>query len=176
MEAENHSRDNVFFSFSDSPTDCPQPVVIALALAILLPPLPLMIVTHVLGAPLYPPSLILNSGALCLHISVLSCLPLFYAHGVSAPAWRDVIAAWLPFDEAGVWGGAVGCFVGGWLGAIPMALDWDRDWQAWPVTILVGCYAGWAVGRLLLGLIFLRGRRIDMSVGPDRAIIDPKSE
>lgn len=55
--------------------------------------------------------------------------------------------------------------VGGWLGAIPIALDWDRDWQAWPVTVLVGCYGGWVAGKTLLGPVFLKGKRIDMSVG-----------
>ncbi len=48
-----------------------------------------------------------------------------------------------------------------------MALDWDRDWQAWPVTVLVGCYGGWAAGRTLLGPAFLKGKRIDMSVGSE---------
>ncbi len=98
-------------------------------------------------------------------------MPLFYSHGVSGPAWRDVIAAWLPFDEPGVWGGSVGCFVGGWLGAIPIALDWDRDWQAWPITVLVGCYGGWAAGKTLLGPILFTGRRIDMSVGAEHGPI-----
>jgi GPI biosynthesis protein family Pig-F len=144
-----------------------QPTVIALTLTMLLPPIPLTVLAHALGAPLYPAALILNTVALCLHISLLSCLPLFYTHGVSGPAWRDVVAAWLPFDEAGVWGGSVGCFVGGWLGAIPIALDWDREWQAWPITVLVGCYGGWAAGKTLLGPVFLQGRRIDMSVEPD---------
>lgn len=46
----------------------------------------------------------------------------------------------------------VGALIGAWLGAIPMALDWDRPWQAWPLAPLVasllgfvvGGYAGWA--------------------------------
>ena len=75
------------------------------------------------------------------------------------------MAAWLPFDEAGVWGGFVGCLVGGWLGAVPMALDWDRDWQAWPIPVVTGAYLGWAVGRVVTGdLKLVIGRRIDMSV------------
>jgi len=46
-----------------------------------------------------------------------------------------------------------------------MALDWDRDWQAWPVTVLTGAYLGWAVGRVLTADLKLGiGRRIDMSV------------
>lgn len=150
-----------------------QPTIIAAALTVLLPPIPLTVLAHVLGAPLHPAALILNTAVLSLHVSLLTCLPLFYTHGVSGPAWRDVVAAWLPFDEAGVWGGSIGCLVGGWLGAIPMALDWDRDWQAWPVTVLVGCYGGWAAGKTLLGPVFLKGRRIDMSIGIEHKARQP---
>lgn len=49
--------------------------------------------------------------------------------------------------------------VGAWLGAIPIPLDWDRDWQKWPVTIVVGAYLGWSVFRLL-GVYVLFGKRI----------------
>jgi hypothetical protein len=119
----------------------------------------------VLGAPLYPQSLIPYTLLLSAHVSLLAILPLFYTHGVSGFAWRDIMAAWLPFDEAGVWGEFVGCMVGGWIGAVPMALDWDRDWQAWPVTVLTGAYLGWAFGRMLTADLKLGiGKRIDMSV------------
>lgn len=39
-------------------------------------------------------------------------------------------------------GGLVGC----WLGVIPIPLDWDRDWQDWPITLLIGAYLGAFVG------------------------------
>ena len=58
--------------------------------------------------------------------------------------------------------------MGGWVGAVPMALDWDRDWQAWPVTVLLGVYGGWGMGRLLTvgregwGLGLGCGRRVDL--------------
>jgi hypothetical protein len=109
--------------------------------------------------------LIPHTLLLSVHVSLLAILPLFYTHGVSGFAWRDIMAAWLPFDEAGVWGEFVGCMVGGWIGAVPMALDWDRDWQAWPVTVLTGAYLGWAFGRVVTADLKLGiGRRIDMSV------------
>lgn len=41
----------------------------------------------------------------------------------------------------------MGAVVGAWLGAVPIPLDWDRAWQAWPVTIVTGGYIGWGVGR-----------------------------
>jgi len=119
-----------------------------------------------MGAPLYPTSSIPHTLALAAHVSLLGFLPIFYTHGVSSSAWRDVAAAWLPFDEAGVWAGTVGCMVGGWVGAIPIALDWDREWQKWPCTVLWGAVLGWAVGRVLTskGLLSLgTGVRINLS-------------
>ena len=139
------------------------PTFLTLLLTLSLPPLPLTTLALLMGAPLYPHTSIPATALLATHISLLAFTPLFYAHGISAPAWRDVWAAWLPFDPAGAWGGFVGCFVGGWVGAVPLALDWDREWQVWPVTVLVGCYAGWGVGRVVTGHLGLGwGGRIDL--------------
>ncbi|KAF8123685.1 GPI biosynthesis protein family Pig-F-domain-containing protein [Boletus edulis] len=44
---------------------------------------------------------------------------------------------------------AVGTFFGGWLGAIPIALDWDCPWQAWPLTPLFGSLGGYIIGAIL---------------------------
>lgn len=141
------------------------PTIFSLFLAITIPPVPLMVLALILGAPLYPTSLLPHTLALALHVSLLSTLPIFYTHGVSAGAWSDVSAAWLPFDQAGVWGGTVGALVGGWFGAIPIALDWDREWQKWPCTVLWGVTIGWALGRVITSHIGLGvGRRIDLSV------------
>ena len=41
----------------------------------------------------------------------------------------------------------MGTMIGGWAGAVPIPLDWDRDWQAWPITVVVGAYGGWSIGR-----------------------------
>ncbi|KAG1884791.1 GPI biosynthesis protein family Pig-F-domain-containing protein [Suillus subluteus] len=43
---------------------------------------------------------------------------------------------------------AVASLLGAWLGALPIALDWDRPWQAWPLTPLFGGIAGYIVGSL----------------------------
>lgn len=50
-------------------------------------------------------------------------------------------------------GGLLGC----WLGVFPIPLDWDRDWQDWPITLLVGAYAGAFLGGLLS---YLYGRYV----------------
>lgn len=51
--------------------------------------------------------------------------------------------------------------VGALVGAIPLALDWEEDWQRWPVTCVVGSYAGWVGGQgaavLMIGLARLAG-------------------
>ena len=144
-----------------------QPTLLTLILTLLLPPIPLTTLSLLMGAPLYPTSLIPHTLLLSTHLSLLVFTPLFYTHGITPDAWHDVLSAWLPFDRAGVWGGFVGGFVGGWVGAVPMALDWDRDWQAWPVTVLIGIYGGWGIGRYLTvgkegwGFGLGSGRRVD---------------
>ncbi|MCJ1374409.1 Glycosylphosphatidylinositol (GPI) anchor assembly protein [Loxospora ochrophaea] len=94
---------------------------------------------------------------LAAHMALLAVYPLFYAYGVDGATWREIAAGQLAFDE--VWGGTVGTVVGAWLGAVPVPLDWDREWQKWPVTIVTGAYAGYVVGRVA-GELLLRGKRI----------------
>jgi phosphatidylinositol glycan class F len=69
-----------------------------------------------------------------------------------------VLSAQSPFDE--VYGAAAGAGVGAWLGAVPIPLDWDREWQKWPVTIVAGMYMGWAAGKVLGGWV-VKGKRIE---------------
>ncbi|KAG8801787.1 hypothetical protein FRC17_006555 [Serendipita sp. 399] len=35
---------------------------------------------------------------------------------------------------------------GAWCGAYPLALDWDRPWQAWPLTPAAGAIIGYIIG------------------------------
>ncbi|KAL1303834.1 hypothetical protein AAFC00_000291 [Neodothiora populina] len=122
-----------------------------------------------LGAPVIAAALILFGApitthqlytVLCgLHISLLAVLPLFYVHGVDQPKWMQIAALNAPVDE--VFGASSGTLVGAWIGAIPIPLDWDREWQKWPITIITGAYIGYAIGKMLGGYVF-RGSRIKM--------------
>ncbi|KAK6332477.1 hypothetical protein TWF730_004145 [Orbilia blumenaviensis] len=117
---------------------------LSLFLALLVGTPAIFVVIVLLGAPITAD---LSHTVLCAaHLSVLAGLPLVYSYHVQGSKWRDIVSLNLPMDE--VYGGALGACLGAWLGAIPIPLDWDRDWQRWPVTIVVGIYAGYAVGRL----------------------------
>ncbi|KAH9963658.1 GPI biosynthesis protein family Pig-F-domain-containing protein [Russula compacta] len=62
-----------------------------------------------------------------------------------------------------------GAFLGAWIGVIPIGLDWDRPWQAYPLTPAAGASLGYILGALLaLGanvlLFFADADRLDPSV------------
>ncbi|TKA66836.1 hypothetical protein B0A55_08820 [Friedmanniomyces simplex] len=118
------------------------PVFLSFTLtAVLSAPL-LYIIVILFGAPLTTHHL--RTLLLALHLALLTTPHLYYAHGLDAPAWLRIASLQSPVDE--VYGMSLGACVGAWLGAIPIPLDWDREWQKWPVTVVVGMYVGAAVG------------------------------
>ncbi|RYP90709.1 hypothetical protein DL770_003174 [Monosporascus sp. CRB-9-2] len=90
------------------------------------------------------------------YLSLLGLFPLFYTRGLADAEWLEILGARAPLDE--VFGGLAGACVGAWLGAVPIPLDWDREWQKWPVTILCGLFAGYVLGKLVGGTVAF-GRR-----------------
>ncbi len=89
------------------------------------------------------------------HLAVLGLYPVIYTRGTDgAGAWRALAAGLQRAQQldAAV-GGLYGTCAGAWLGAMPIPLDWDRAWQRWPTTVVVGAYVGHAAGRLLGGLL-----------------------
>ncbi|KAI4218650.1 MAG: hypothetical protein L6R36_008831 [Xanthoria steineri] len=131
------------------------PAILATLLTFLLATPLTTIILILFGAPL---TTHLAHNLLCAtHMALLMFQPLFYVYGVDAVMWKEVCSAFLPWD--GVWGGTVGTAVGAWCGAAPIPLDWDRDWQKWPITIVTGAYIGWGIGRLA-GEFLFKGMRI----------------
>ncbi|KAI1335427.1 GPI biosynthesis protein family Pig-F [Xylariaceae sp. FL0016] len=118
--------------------------VLSLASAI-----PLHVMLVLFGAPFL--THLPHTFLVSLHLSLLGLFPLFYTRGVGGQAWLEILSARAPFDEA--FGGLVGACVGAWLGAVPIPLDWDREWQKWPVTILAGVYAGYVLGKTIGGTV-----------------------
>lgn len=41
---------------------------------------------------------------------------------------------------------AVSVLVGAWLGAVVIPLDWERPWQQWPISCVLGAIVGQAIG------------------------------
>lgn len=91
-----------------------------------------------LGAPLLDKWV--DTALLALHLALLGATPIAYALGV--PSIHDdgiaaryrltrIVCQWAPESaaERALSFGLAGTVVGAWVGAIPLALDWDRPWQ-----------------------------------------------
>lgn len=118
----------------------------------------LYIIVVLFGAPLttHQPHTLL----LAFHLGLLTTPQLFYAHGLATETWLKIASLQLPVDE--LFGMSLGACVGAWIGAIPIPLDWDREWQKWPVTIVTGLYIGAVVGKLVGGYL-CKGVKIKIS-------------
>ncbi|KAK0613402.1 GPI biosynthesis protein family Pig-F-domain-containing protein [Immersiella caudata] len=133
----------------DGGPNLPVTIIVSLLLTTFITPA-LYVAFVCFGAPAY--TYVSHTMLACANLAVLTLFPLFYVHGVDGAAWSAVFSSGAPWDET--YGGYIGGFVGAWLGAVPIPLDWDREWQRWPVTILVGMYGGYLVGRVLGGTVF----------------------
>lgn len=90
------------------------------------------------------------------HLSALACAlslwPCILFSGLNPESWLSIICSF----EGAPWTGVEGCIglaskgalLGMWLGAIPIPLDWDRPWQKWPVTCVIGTLVGYVCGLL----------------------------
>ncbi|CAG8068113.1 unnamed protein product [Penicillium salamii] len=132
------------------------PAFLALALTFALATPALAALLVLFGAPLTTHNIETILGA--AHLAVLSATALIYTHGLDRSVWNEVWGIARPADA--VWGSALGTGLGAWFGAIPIPLDWDRPWQAFPITILTGAYIGYAVGSFVARTPFVFGKRI----------------
>ncbi|KAI0752851.1 GPI biosynthesis protein family Pig-F-domain-containing protein [Daedaleopsis nitida] len=115
------------------------------------------VITVLFGAP-YP----LETYSMSLLLAVLTVLPPAYTLGspsfapdspslVNRLTWTRLFAELsprTPIERALVYP-AAGAVTGCWLGAIPIGLDWERPWQAWPLTPTFGAVGGSIVGSLV---------------------------
>ncbi|KAF5339171.1 hypothetical protein D9611_011148 [Ephemerocybe angulata] len=111
-----------------------------------------------------PGSLTLKTYLLALLISTLVVLPASYVLGpptwstsndtallVKRWTWVRLFAELSPRNtvERALVYPAVGTVLGAWAGIIPTALDWDRPWQAWPLTPAYGALLGYIASSIL---------------------------
>nr|AFK47377.1 unknown [Lotus japonicus] len=86
---------------------------------------------------------------------------LHHVLGSSWADWRRIFAQSKPngFVEYLICLPAHGAVIGGWFGAWPMPLDWERPWQEWPISVSYGTLAGYMVALVAsLGFVVVHGR------------------
>jgi phosphatidylinositol glycan class F len=44
--------------------------------------------------------------------------------------------------------------VGAWLGAVVIPLDWERPWQQWPISCVLGAVVGQAIGSVATAVLY----------------------
>ncbi|EAW11738.1 PIG-F family protein [Aspergillus clavatus NRRL 1] len=150
----------------------------------LTPALLSLILTCLLATPVLAALLVLFGAPLtthhaetilcAAHMALLAATALIYVHGVDGAVWKEVWGFARPADA--VWGGALGTCLGAWFGAVPIPLDWDRPWQAFPLTILTGAYIGFAVGSGMGRASWLFGKRLEIKSGEAEADETKKTE
>ncbi|WVQ95316.1 hypothetical protein IAU59_002411 [Kwoniella sp. CBS 9459] len=114
----------------------------------------LFVILETLGAPL--DSHLLRTALLALHLSLLTVWPVVHTFGVPSIYDKGLAARYRmtrlfcefrpesPLERALVYP-AVGALLGAWLGVVPIALDWDRPWQSYPLTPAFGSILGFIV-------------------------------
>ncbi|KAG9295199.1 hypothetical protein G9A89_006180 [Geosiphon pyriformis] len=107
------------------------------------------IIAVLFGAPLLDK--IQNTLLFSIYVSLLAIFPAACALRNNGPAWARIFSDRSPetIPEKLIYYPTVGTVVGAWLGATVIPLDWDRPWQVWPVSCVVGAFLGHAIGSLI---------------------------
>ena len=102
-----------------------------------------------------------QTSSFALLIVIHALLPVILSHGGDYKALTKVFLTQEQQDEEGkvstptpihteLFYRGFGAILGAWLGAIPIPLDWDRSWQAWPITCSLGSLLGAVISNLLM--------------------------
>ncbi|EEB07402.1 pig-F [Schizosaccharomyces japonicus yFS275] len=82
-------------------------------------------------------------------LSLLTVFPISFYTRFDFRRWRNVLTLQGQDFCGSLVYRAWGVVIGAWLGAIPIPLDWDRPWQAWPITVVTGAFLGYGFGGLI---------------------------
>lgn len=95
-----------------------------------------------------------------LMMSLFTTVPASCVLGSSWADWKRIFAQTKPNGsiEYLICLHAHGAVIGGWFGAWPMPLDWERPWQEWPISVSYGTLAGYLVA-LFASLGFVLAHR-----------------
>ncbi|KAJ3681991.1 hypothetical protein LUZ60_014564 [Juncus effusus] len=90
-----------------------------------------------------------------LLMSLFTFVPAACVFGASRLDWQHIICYSKPVSAVDymVSVPAHGAVLGAWFGAFPMPLDWERQWQEWPICVTYGAIFGYLIG-LFISLFF----------------------
>ncbi|KAI5959419.1 GPI11 [Candida pseudojiufengensis] len=111
---------------------------------------PLFFVIILMGAPVYKYSF--KTFTLSLHLSQLIFNPLLILYSLNLNQFKKLFEedhVYYTIFSHPVLSQVLMALAGCWLGVIPIPLDWDRPWQQWPITLLIGGYIGGLFGNLI---------------------------
>ncbi|KAI9485113.1 GPI biosynthesis protein Pig-F [Zychaea mexicana] len=87
--------------------------------------------------------------AFAAYLAVLALIPSFTALSPAGTSvWTKCYLQHSPTtgSEIYAYSQTICALSGAWIGAIVLPLDWERDWQAWPISCVISTYLGHAVG------------------------------
>ncbi|KAI7903699.1 GPI biosynthesis protein Pig-F [Cokeromyces recurvatus] len=89
-----------------------------------------------------------NTFLFSAYLSIITIMPCF--ESFKETAWIKVFVQHSPTttSEIYAYAQAICALSGAWIGAIVLPLDWDREWQAWPISCVISTYVGHSVGVL----------------------------
>lgn len=87
-------------------------------------------------------------------MSSMTCVAACGHVGLNSQNLKRLFVMFTVVDSKEKWilGSAIGSVLGAWFGAWPIPLDWDRWWQTWPITCVVGSMLGYSASLALLAL------------------------
>jgi len=108
----------------------PQTYTLALFLSLLTTFVP----SYALSLPTLSPMVFFSKSTDSIDLRWLASIRLFGQRRMDTPMERSLVFP------------VIASLVGSWVGAFAIALDWDRPWQAWPLTPAYGALVGYLLG------------------------------
>ncbi|ORX44944.1 hypothetical protein DM01DRAFT_1177664 [Hesseltinella vesiculosa] len=90
-----------------------------------------------------------NTGLFAAYLAVMTVMTAFQTLAPSAgQIWIKVFLQHCPTTtyEIYAYTQVICTLIGAWIGAVVLPLDWDRDWQKWPISCVVSTFLGHFVG------------------------------
>lgn len=94
----------------------------------------------------------LQTYLLSLHLAFLVTFPLIVIYKFNSGHWISLIvdiSDYMFLISNPIYVVALLSAVGAWSGVLTIPLDWDRDWQMYPISLVLGAYFGGFVGGII---------------------------